>query len=281
LINSLLQFAAAPHIDIAFKEHPIVSIVRSYTTEIRDNLNYSAAWFPNVALALGHVGTLDDKGFTYQTTLAQLGIPFSVTAGGAPATFTHVSTDAVTRVLKLAGAAPIAGSVLAQADAGLSFSFNRENATVFLATGCRVSAIADQVALKRAILDLHNAKQWDKDHVVISELVTADSTSVLVSLSKGGKVELRAKAGAAPAFEAMNVSGEYSTVHESSIGFNMVAGAGMTPLFRALGIRKKLFRTDVGVRGTVVAPSAAVQPDELPRTVQVDEVDYEFPDNVG
>jgi len=239
--------------------------------ELKDKRNYTATWLPNVKLSLGDVGVLDDYEFVYRTNLKNLGIPYKEGAAGNPATYSHMSSGSVTRNVKVAGKAPLAGSALADVDAGISFNFSSKDSIVFLATNCVVRAIADQEPLERAILARYKAHEWERDYVVVSELVAADRTTVIIAEGSQGRYELKAKAGLAPTLESLNVDGNFALVHDSQIGFNVLAKAGMTPLFRCLGI-KGIFRTGVATREDVVRSG---QQDADDATVAVSEVEYD------
>jgi hypothetical protein len=79
-----------------------------------------------------------------------------------------------------------------------------------------------------------------------------------------------------PSFEAINTDGNFSLVHEAHIGFNCLAAAGMTPLFRCLGLKIGLFRDDVVTRDRLVSGES---PKAGSRHVTVDEVEYaDYPD---
>lgn len=246
-------------------------INESYTRELKENLNYTATWLPNVKLALGDVGVLSDYEFVPRTNLKNLGIPYRESAAGTPATYNYMSAGSVTRDVKLAGKAPVAGSALADVDAGITFHFATTSAVVFLATNCTVRTIADQEPLKRAILERFKAHDWERDYVVVTELVTAGSTTVIISEGANGQYELKAKAGLAPTLEAINVEGNFSLVHDSQIGFNCLAKAGLTPLFRCLGIKGR-FRPGVATREDVVQ---AGHQDATGESLSVREVEYD------
>ena len=250
-----------------------MSTSKTYTKALKDHLNYSATWLPNVKLSLGDVGILSNYEFIYQTNLKNLGITFESAPAGPPANYSYISSNDVTRSLKLSGKAPIPGSMLTEADAGISFSFHKKDAVVFLATKCAVQLIADQDQLKRDIFNSYEDKAWDRNYVVISELVNAESTSIVISEGENAQYDLQAKAGLVPAFEAINVKGSFSVVNESQIGFNCIAESGMTPLFRCLGVRKTWFRTDVVTRGDLTKVEAK-EAKKVPADT-VDEVDYD------
>ena len=257
-----------------------MSIKASFTRELKENLNYNATWLPNVHLELGDVGVLEDNEFKYRTKLAFLDIPFTVTKKGGKATFRHTSAGRVKRELKLEGSAPAVGSALAQADAGITFAFNGESAIVFQADGCTVRMIADQEPLKRAILAAFGSGKWEKNYVVVTELVEADATTIIVAQGSGGRFELRAKAGLVPSFDAINASGNFSVVSEDRIGWQCVAERGMTPLFRALGVKTGWIRDEVVNRSAVLptgaggATSPAAPADGAPADAVVADVDY-------
>lgn len=253
-----------------------MSVNQTYTRELKENLNYTATWFPNVRLELGHVGVLSKHEFIYRTSLEKLKIPFEATKRGAKATYSHTSSNSVKRDIKLAGQAPLVGSTLADVDAGITFSFGAQHGIVFLASDCTVRMIADQEPLKQAILDAFRAGKWERDYVVVTELVEAGATTIIVSEGSSGRYELKAKAGLVPTIDAINVEGNFASVHESQIGFRCLAEKGMTPLFRCLGVRTGFFRDDVVTRDAIVPGSDPAQVSApKQREVIVDEVEYE------
>jgi hypothetical protein len=254
-----------------------MTVNESYTRELKDNLNYTATWFPNVKLALGDVGQLTDYKFIPRTSLKNLGIPYKEGVAGSPATYSYMSAGSVTRDVKLAGKAPVAGSALADVDAGISFHFATTNAVVFLATNCTVRTIADQEPVKQAILEKYKAHAWDRDYVVVTELVSAGNTTVIIAEGSDGRYELKAKAGLAPTLESINVEGNFAVVHDSQIGFNFLAKSGLTPLFRCLGVRG-IFRPKVVTREDFVTREQvgrAVPPETGGEVFTVREVEYE------
>jgi hypothetical protein len=196
-----------------------------------------------------------------------LGFSFRGDTPGAQAKYEYKSANAVDRQFKAKGTAPAIGSILTEADAGITFNFSKKDAIYFLATDCAITRIADQEPLRDAILDAYNASRWERDYVVVTELVAVSGMTIITSEGSNGKYELKAKAGIEPAIENLNVEGNFSLQHDSQIGFNLLAQQNMTPLFRCMGI-KGIFRDTVGTRATIVDGAP------LP-TAGVSEVDYE------
>ena len=110
-----------------------MGISEQYTKEIAHELKYSGTWFPNVSIAPGDVGIFQDYQFYPQGNLNDYGIPFNAFAGSSHTEFEYSSKDSVSVEVKLAGQAPLVGSSIAEAEAGATIRFNRENSILFRA----------------------------------------------------------------------------------------------------------------------------------------------------
>lgn len=153
-------------------------------------------------LELGDVGTLHRDRFERATSLAELGIQFRTRERDHDIDFEYAS----------AGNASI--DVTGDAEpARVAVSFRREYGVVFQATACRSTEIADRHTLGRTVLALAETGQWQRNWVVVTEVVTTGPT----------------------------------VVH------------GLPPLFRASGVRRRLFGDDrFGHRGEHPNPSPDV-----------------------
>jgi hypothetical protein len=209
---------------------------------MHDAFGYFATWEPGVPLNLGDVGVLDDDVFTRIGTLEQFQIPFTARRGNTPVNMKYASSDAVSIAFKAAGAAPMAGSSLANVDAGVTIEFTRKNAVAFEAIGCKSSSILDQIALGQTILQKYEADQWDSDWMVITELIAAQATTVIVSSSSGGKVELKASGDLGRSnLSIASLSASFQTTFSKNIDTQIVAAESLTPLFRVSTIHRPPF----------------------------------------
>jgi hypothetical protein len=221
-----------------------MSISKAYTSELKKQTNYTATWFPTVPLELGTIGRLCGYEFIPEGSLARLSpsIPFRPGKPGPVGDFSYHSRGLVDVRLKAAGEAPIPGSMLAQADAGVVLSFHRENAIVFLASGCQVSRIEDQEALKEAILAAYEAGKWPPGRIVVTELVSAGAVTVLISSSRGAAVDFQVRVpGTAPSLGLLNSQGSGTLSLGSGIATSIIAQGQLTPLFRGLAIKRPWF----------------------------------------
>ena len=206
---------------------------RKYTTELYNQFRYYAAWLPGTPFRLGDVGILQGKEFIRKTNLSDLGIPFDILEDTTRATISHTSSGSVSIVAKAAGTAPALGSTLTQAKAGISVSFTKENSVLVKALGTLNHSIKDQVALGKEILTRYDAKQWDKDFLVITELVVADSSTILISSSSESKIELSAEADVSIAqLDLAGTEVKLGTTISKDLSTEIIAEKGLTPLFK-------------------------------------------------
>ena len=213
-----------------------------YTDAMYNKYGYMATWVPNVRINLGDVGTIHEREFTILTNLSNLGINFDIGKESTGADYEFISSDNVTYKPKLAGQAPVAGSMIAKADAGVSYFFHNENAIVFQALDCRETSILDQHSLGQQILNLYEQGKWPGDYVVVTNLITSKSGTVLISSGNGAVIELRATVGLTPGgvIKIADVNAGLQVVQESKIGTKVIASKKLTPLFTVFGVKKNL-----------------------------------------
>lgn len=220
-----------------------MSISRQYTQELRDEINYSATWLPTIHVAPGDVGRITNYEYQPVTNLNTLGIPFEVVHGQTQADFDYYSADAVSISTKAAGDPPALGSAIAQANAGITVKFGRAEAIVFRAAGCRSVQLRDRAALQQEILARYHANEWPDDQVVIMEAVFATSVTILISSGSSAQIDLLAAGNVGPkGLDLASVDINFQAINESNIATKILASKGLTPLFKAAAIRKRLLR---------------------------------------
>lgn len=219
------------------------NVHQQYTNEMYQKFGYLATWTPNVILKLGDVGVLRDRIFELETTLSELGIPFNVRSDSSPADYEYISSSAVSIKLKAAGEIPSTGSLLSQTDAGISISFEEADSIVFQALGSEVTSILGQDKLGGEILSRYEKGDWPKDYVVITNLITSKSATVLISSGRGGQIEFAVNSAVGLSeLKIADANVDFRVVNSSKIGTKILASEGLTPLFKASGIKKRVLR---------------------------------------
>jgi hypothetical protein len=208
-----------------------------YTKEMAEKFGYMATWTPGVQLELGDVGTVKDRLFTRITSLKNLGISFTVREDKTEEIQKHSSSGNVSILFKAAGKAPALGSVLTQAEAGFTIDFKKSKATVYEATGCVAPMIDDQIAVGKKIIELYQKGNWNENWAVVTELVQAKSSTVLISNSSSAKIELSAKGTITGSPSLADVSAELQLAFSKDMMTSLISQNGLTPLFRARAIK--------------------------------------------
>ncbi len=229
-------------------------IYEQYTSELNEQYGYLATWLPNVRLRLGDVGLLKRDRFEFITSLTNLGISFSTRDGGEEANYQYVSANGANIDINADGEAAGVGSALVKSSAKASITFKRANAVVFVAKGCKTTFIDQQDVLGKKILERFQTGDWQKDYVIITEVVSAESGTVFVSSSADGKVELSAESKLGPSgLSLADASAGLQVARSSGVATQIVASKNLTPLFRASGLRHRLFGgTSFGTRSESV-----------------------------
>jgi hypothetical protein len=215
---------------------------------------YRATWNPGLPLKIGFIGKLDTAGsFTVFSSLEREGIIAEVLSDDSKSEMDYTSSDKVSVNAKLSGTVPAAGSVLSNLDAGFDISFNSEKAIIFKASGVVTDQITNIGAIEKQILGKYADGSWDKELLVITQLVRTDAATIIISTSSSGKLELKANAGigAGTGLKITDASLDLSVASEKGSSIKFISENGLTPLYRVMGVRDPLIgRNTIVVRGT-------------------------------
>lgn len=214
---------------------------KKYTRELRQQFGYLATWLPGVPLALGDIGILKRNTFTKISNLSNFDIDFKIEKDPTKSDLEYTSKGAVSITTKASGTVAPQGSVLGEVDAGITVEFSKDKAILFKANGTSSPIIEDQILLGRKILSLYKKGQWDKDWVVITELVQADSASILISSSSTGKIELKATGELKTAnMDIADADLGLELSFSRDLSTKIIAENSLTPLFRAMQVKGRL-----------------------------------------
>jgi len=214
-----------------------------YASQIYDNLRYRPTWLPGTSIELGAVGVIEDGLFTQITSLEMLGLEFEVEPGARKEKIEYSTKGAVSLTYKSAGETNAKFKALAAASAGALLEFSRGGAVVMQLGGVSFNRIVDQNALSKQLLRSimrGGENAWQRKWVVVSEVVNTDTATIVISGSDKSSMELSASGTAAPA-NLIKASGSLGVVNETNIETKIIAASGMSPLFRALRVKRRFF----------------------------------------
>jgi len=127
-----------------------------------------------------------------------------------------------------------------------------------------VTEIADRPVLGRQVLELVRAGHWPTNQVVVTEVISTGSAVVIISQQEDARIDLATNMiGLATPLPLASASAALNVVSAKGIGVRVIAPDGLTPLFRASGVRQRLLGgAAFGSRGGSPAADAAA-PDAL------------------
>ena len=217
-----------------------MSVSKYYTKLVKDQTKYSATWLPTITLSPGDVGRISDYQFQLLTNLKQLGIPFETTSGNTQLDFTSALNDGYSFKVKGVGEAPLADSGLAEAEAGISVKFSRENQVLFNFSKCKSTILKDQFSVEKEMLARYDSGNWQDDLVVVTEVLHSKAGTIIISGGSNAGIDLVANGNLGKdQLNLASVEADFKIKKESGISTRIIASKNLTPLFKAIGIDKR------------------------------------------
>ncbi|MGO9779233.1 MAG: hypothetical protein ACLPQY_05585 [Streptosporangiaceae bacterium] len=203
--------------------------VDAYIAEIKKRSKYRATWLPTTTVTPGDIGRLDGQRFVVETSLAALGISFTVVAGDAEADYEFSSST-----VRVQAQAAARLTVAAAPAMTLRAEFRDAGGFLFAAYDCASHRIQRIDVLKEDVLRLYGDGRWDRDWLIATEVVTAESLITLISASAGAFAEIDSRAAltAGPvAITSLRDALRLGTY--SGLDYRVVARRRVTPMFIA------------------------------------------------
>jgi hypothetical protein len=226
-----------------------------YLKEIKKkSVGYRPTWEPNKTLQIGDVGKLEDGVFVKWDSLEKMGIPIEVQhderEGGV---FDLTTENGVNVHAKAAGKVDPKVPSLGEMDAGFGVEFKKQNAILFKVEGYLTHQIGNLGSIAAEVLKRYKNGSWDEDYVIINELIEAKKATIMMSSEGGVTVGLKAKGNVGgKALSVADADVDTGVENSGKLAINITGAAGITPLYRAVGIKKKFWglgKTEVGTRG--------------------------------
>lgn len=217
-----------------------------YMKHMSSKTGYRATWDPGKPLEIGQIGKLDSSGvFTVYSSLKAEGIIPEVKGDAGASDLDYTSSDKVSIGIKLAGSAPTVGSALTAADAGFEIKFTGEDGVVFKISGYTTLQIVNLKEIESQIKEKYQNSNWDKNWLIVTELIQADAATIIISNSRNGSLDLKAKAGvAAGNLKLTDASLGLSVAKESGSTLKFLTQNGLTPLYNVMGLVHPIFGSE-------------------------------------
>lgn len=219
-----------------------MGVNRNYAKELHDNLGYLATWLPTANVQVGDVGFINHGVFDKKGNLKDYHIDFTSNTDPQTGDIEYASKDAVSIEVKASAATPVATGAV-DADANVVVTFKRADAVLFQASGYKIVALANLHEVANRILDQYDVGDWPRELVVITDALVCDAATILISSGADAHIELATKAAVGTGQASLSKAElGFGAGRSSSIATKIVGARGTTPLFKAAGIKKHLFR---------------------------------------
>jgi len=231
------------------------SLASEYCDQLKQNFKtFYAPFPPNQPVQLGDYGVLNGNIFVPIGRVSDLGIDTgSIRRMPERASDFEFTTEGSVDVeFHAAGGATPTGVPI---KAGLDISFSKKFSVFFTAVKCIPTFIENQVSLGNSVVQALQSGRWQRKFVLITSLVEAGSTTIVVSAADQSGISLEASSAAVPAIDLGDLSVKLAIKSTRSIGFKAITQGGLTPLI-GLSKVKGVFGSDFGPFAAPAAPGA-------------------------
>lgn len=208
-----------------------------YSNEVYDNLRpLYGNWEPGQPIELGDYGVLQGRIFVRLGSIKAMNIPFKPISEPRKSQKYFASSGSTSVSLNAAGSAAVPGG--ANVKASLKIDFTSERAVFFNAAECEYHMIDDKRSVGDNIMKLYKAspRKWKRDWVVVTDVIKAGATTVAISGGRTSSIVIEAT-GSEPTINLADASVGLAMKSASNVGYQVIAGQGLTPLLGLSGIK--------------------------------------------
>ncbi len=183
--------------------------------------NHEGNFPPTRPIELGAYGVMENGYFRrYGNIKADFGINFTVAPDDSPSYENFKSEGSVGIDFKAKGDIGAAGAPLLKAQVG--FTFSSENSLFFSAAGVRYLQIGDLRGVGERLKELYNQGQWKKKYVLVSSVLEAGNTLLLISGADQCHVVIEAKSDEIQQIDLANVEAEFGIKTSSRVSYQIL-----------------------------------------------------------
>ena len=216
----------------------MTSPVRRYTDEIHGQFSYWATWLPTSRVRLGDLGPVQNRVFSPQANLEELGVSFETTRRTDVLNLQHATQNGVQITFQSAAANQTIPQI-PQGKAGVEVAFAKTSGIVFVVRDGRERRIRNLDAIGQRLLELIQRGDVAREYALVTHVIDAAAATVLISSSNEAKfvtsADMDLKAGL---LDLANASMNFSRVSSKNMETELVADQGATPLFKLAGFKK-------------------------------------------
>lgn len=210
-----------------------------YTEAIRNHFKvFFANWPIGEPVKLGDYGIMSGKIFIREGNIVNdYNLQFQPRIGLSRDNYYFKSTDSVKVEFFPKGSYIQPG--MPRISASMEIGFANEEAVFFNAAGIKNHSIESSAKLGETILSMFKEGKWSEKRVIITRLVQADSTTIIISGKTNASISLDAKGAAIPNIDLADTSIKLAVSVDNGIGFKIITEGGYFPMIGISGIKAK------------------------------------------
>ena len=190
---------------------------------------------------VGDIGIISDYQYRRVSSLADFGFEFGTRKDDSRAIMQYSTENAVS--VEIGGGAQAGVPGVEPVQGKLSVKFRSSDAVLFQAGNCHTLSIDNQHALGEKVLEMSGTGDWPDNYVVVTDVVSAEVTTILISSGSQAEAEFSVKADLnLQSTSLANADTNVRLLRAKNIGTQIVAQRGLTPLFKAQGVVRRLIR---------------------------------------
>ena len=239
-----------------------MSAGRKYARYVRNQTGWWGAYPPQAPMVVGHIYTIHDGSPKYESSTFDWpgwSAGLAVEKVRSPGTLSYSAHASRTVTAAAAAQVPAGAPLPAGVDAEVNLEFSRRAGFVMDLETDVTDRYRDIGAVKKWILAAAKNGSWDLNYVLVTEVMHAESATIVISEDRNSTVTLAASTALPAVFSLADPKLGLGITRTNGSTMSAICGEA-TPLYQCLRVRKPWFRSQ---RAELLAasPGASV-PDE-------------------
>lgn len=211
----------------------MAQLVKFYTDTIKERSGgFYGAWPVDSSIKLGDYGKSNGNQFMrYGNVKDDFNINITRQTGkGRVKTYSFKAGEKVNVITN-------SGGLVGSTSATMEISFGGESGVYFSIDGCKYSEVRNYQELGEKIIEVYSSNKWQDEFVIVTDLVTADASTIVVTNGKNATIKLEANVSTISESDCVNSNINFNIVSQNNIGLNIIAENNLIPLIGLSNIK--------------------------------------------
>jgi hypothetical protein len=214
-----------------------------YLEHMFENTGYRANWLPDRPLRIGDIGKLEDGLFTLYTTLEQQNINCTIRESTSELDLDYSSANSVNIEAGIATGSVLNLALSVPAEVKIAINFTESNGILFQMTAAKKKVIENLGDIEKEVFHRYMSGTWPKEWVVISEIISTDHATIIISTSSNNRIELGCNAQIGFAKDKLaDPNLNLKLISEKGSSTKIFGANNLSPFYQVKGIYEPFLR---------------------------------------